>query len=294
MSAKPNRTHHYATPDMAEIVGHQDIVFLVLDALRYDVAEAEMKGRRLPNFAKLFPDGWERRHSPGSFTFPAHQAFFAGFLPTPSDPEVSAERMFAADFSGSETSGGRTYCFDTPDVVSGLAAIGYQTTCIGGVGFFNRRTALSCVLPDLFDESHWSEQMGVTGRDSTALQFALAAEKLADLRNDQKTFLFINISAIHQPNWFYKAAESGESTLGSGSDDLTTHAAALRRVDAELSVLVGAIRARPNGALLIVCSDHGTLYGEDGFEGHRVGHEAVFTVPYAHRVIEGSSISAGL
>ena len=30
----------------------------------------------------------------------------------------------------------------------------------------------------------------------------------------------------------------------------------------------------------IVCSDHGTAYGEDGYTGHRIGHEVVWTVPY--------------
>ena len=36
---------------------------------------------------------------------------------------------------------------------------------------------------------------------------------------------------------------------------------------------------------LIACSDHGTLYGEQGFTGHRVGHPAVWTVPYAQAMI---------
>jgi hypothetical protein len=28
-------------------------------------------------------------------------------------------------------------------------------------------------------------------------------------------------------------------------------------------------------------SDHGTLFGEEGWTGHRIGHPAVWTVPYA-------------
>jgi hypothetical protein len=34
-----------------------------------------------------------------------------------------------------------------------------------------------------------------------------------------------------------------------------------------------------------MCSDHGTAYGEDGHHGHRVGHDVVWTVPYAQFVI---------
>jgi hypothetical protein len=36
---------------------------------------------------------------------------------------------------------------------------------------------------------------------------------------------------------------------------------------------------------VIICSDHGTLYGEDGHVGHRVAHPAVWTVPYAEFVL---------
>ena len=31
----------------------------------------------------------------------------------------------------------------------------------------------------------------------------------------------------------------------------------------------------------VMCCDHGTAYGEDGYHGHRVAHEVVWTVPYA-------------
>jgi len=32
----------------------------------------------------------------------------------------------------------------------------------------------------------------------------------------------------------------------------------------------------------IICSDHGTAYGEDGHWGHRNGHSTVMEVPYVH------------
>lgn len=36
---------------------------------------------------------------------------------------------------------------------------------------------------------------------------------------------------------------------------------------------------------VIVCSDHGTAYGEAGHTGHRIGHEVVWTVPYGEFVL---------
>ena len=258
--------------NMNSLIGTHDLVWIVLDALRYDVAGQEMSAGRTPNLAALFPGGWQMSHSPGSFTFPAHQAFFAGFLPTPADPTEDRTRLFAARFAGSETTGEGTVVFDEADVVHGLAARGYHTLCIGGVGFFNGQTALSRVLPGYFAESHWSEETGVTHPDSTRIQFSLAAQRLAELPSTQRVFLFINVSAIHQPNCHYLP--------GAASDDLHTHAAALRYVDSQIPILTEALKRR-GPAHLLVLSDHGTLYGEDGFTGHRAGHPDIYTVPCA-------------
>jgi len=75
--------------DMRRVVGTHDIALITLDTLRFDVATAEMARGRTPNLARLF-GAWEERHSPSSFTFAAHMAFFAGFLPTrASSPRAS-------------------------------------------------------------------------------------------------------------------------------------------------------------------------------------------------------------
>jgi arylsulfatase A-like enzyme len=104
---------------------------------------------------------------------------------------------------------------------------------------------------------------------------------VAGVPHDKRLFLFLNISALHQPNWFHLPKESRESR----EDSLASHAAALEYVDAELAALFEALR-RPS--FVIVCSDHGTAYGEDGYTGHRLGHEVVWTVPYAEFFLEGT------
>ncbi len=134
---------------MKQYIPTHDIVLLTFDTLRYDVACAEWASGGTPTLRALLPQGWQERHSPGSFTYAAHQAMFAGFMPTPAMPGPHA-RLFAARFAGSETTVDQTFVFDAPEIVTGLAQVGYRTICIGGVGFFNRQTALSCVLPDLF------------------------------------------------------------------------------------------------------------------------------------------------
>ena len=268
--------------DMNQLCASHDVLLLVLDTLRFDVADAEWKAGRTPNLSRLLPHGWEARHSPGSFTYAAHQAFFAGFLPTPARPGPLHTRPFAARFAGSETTGPETKIFDAPDVVTGLRAEGWRTICIGGVGFFNRLTPLGRVLPDLFEEAHWEPRFGVTERESTRHQFELAAELLR--QSGQPAFLFINVSALHQPNYFYLKAE--------GPDTIESHAAALRYVDAQLPVLVHALSSKQRPTFCILTSDHGTTYGEDGWTGHRLAHPHVWTVPYGETIVSNKGVAA--
>ena len=268
-----------------DLIGSHDVLFITLDTLRHDVACEALSSGRTPVLQALLPgEAWERRHTSSSFTYGAHHAFFAGFLPTPTRPGIHP-RLFAASFPGSETTVPETYVFEEADLVSGLRSAGYHTICIGGVGFFNRQTSLGSVLPDLFDESHWSPELGVTERRSTENQVALALDRLERFvrrDRDRPVFLFLNVSALHQPNRFY--------VEGAREDTRATQAAALEYVDRSLAPLFDAFKKRAS-TLCIVCSDHGTAYGEDGYEGHRVGHEVVWTVPYAEFVLQRESSS---
>jgi hypothetical protein len=262
------------TLDMNAVVGTHDILFVTLDTLRLDVAERALDEGRTPHLAAVLPGGrWERRHTPGSFTYAAHQSFFAGFLPTPARPGRHP-RLFALRFEGSETISPSTCVLDSSDIVSGLAARGYHTACVGGVGFFNKKNPLGCVLPGLFAESHWSPHLGVTDPRSTENQVRLACEILE--RTPGRVFLYLNISALHQPNHFYLP--------GTERDTLESHAAALAYVDSQLPPLFAAFRRRgPTLALLM--SDHGTAYGDDGYRGHRLAHPSVWDVPYGEAIL---------
>ncbi|GAA3426164.1 STM4013/SEN3800 family hydrolase [Streptosporangium nondiastaticum] len=261
-----------ATRDMNAIVGSHDLLLVTLDTLRYDVADELIRAGRLPTLARALPGGrWERRHSPGSFTYAAHAAILAGFLPTPAAPGPHP-RLFAAAFPGSETTAEGTWVFDAADLPGGLARAGYHTVCVGGVGFFNKLTPLGSALPGLFAESHWEPAFGVTSPTSFEAQIECAERAVRGARGP--VFLFVNVSALHQPNWFHLPGAAREH-----GDDLRSHAAALEYVDRHIGRLFALMSARRPG-FAIVCSDHGTAYGDDGYVGHRIGHEAVWTVPY--------------
>lgn len=180
----------------------------------------------------------------------------------------------AARFPGSETTSDETWVFDAADLPTGLAKAGYHTVCVGGVGFFNGLTLLGSALPSLFAERHWEPRFGVTDPKSLDYQIDRVDAVLAGLSASQRLFLLLNVSALHQPNKHYLPGASGDS--------LATHGAALEYVDSRIGRLFSSLR-RPS--FVIICSDHGTAYGEDGHTGHRVGHEAVWTVPYGEFIL---------
>ena len=259
-----------------QIVGTHDVLFVTFDTLRYDVAVECLATGRTPFLGSILPQQkWEQRHTPGSFTYSAHHAFFAGFLPTPTTPG-SHPRLFAAEFPGSETTSATTFVYDAPTWIEGLGQLNYHTICIGGVGFFNRQTALSRVLPDTFDESHWSPEMGVTSPDSTRKQVELACQRITETERNQRLLLFLNVSAIHQPNCIFAS--------GADRDSKSTQAAALEYVDRCIPPMFAALQQRSD-VLCVLCSDHGTAYGEQGYHGHRISHPVVWTVPYAEFIM---------
>lgn len=260
---------------MLNHIGRSDILFVTLDTLRYDVAQALFHSGHLPNLAACLPgDGWECRHSPATFTYAAHHAFFAGFLPTPIRPGIHP-RLFASEFGGSETTSEQTFVFPEATLPQALSRIGYHTICVGGTGFFNPENALGRILPGLFDESHWSKSLGVADRDSASNQVDCAVDAIRR-QSEKRVFCFVNFSAIHQPNWFYRS----DVPPLDGRDSIASHADALIEIDRRLPRLLQCLRDR--GSLFaIFCSDHGTAYGEDNYWGHRIAHPVVWEVPYA-------------
>lgn len=274
-------------PSLAAHVPGADIVWIVLDTLRFDVAQAAHEAGETPALsAWLPPGGWEERHAPGSFTYASHHAMFAGFLPTPLDPGPH-QRPLALAFAGATTIGEGSLVLDGASVPEGLAALGYRTVCVGGVGFFNPEQPLGRVLPGMFGESHWAPELGVADRASAEHQVSRCVNVVSSTELATPLFLFVNVSALHQPNWFY------DPDAEPGVDTLRSHRCALAAVDRALPPLVDALQRRAERrdrpCHVMICSDHGTAYGEDGHMGHRVALPCVWTVPFAEVWVAGRS-----
>ncbi|MEU1630378.1 STM4013/SEN3800 family hydrolase [Streptomyces sp. NPDC020096] len=261
------------------VIGSHHVLFITFDSLRYDVARAAMYAGHTPNLAAVVPNGrWEQRHTQGSFTLPAHMAFFSGFLPVPSNPDRPG-RLLACRAIRGTTITNRTFVFDAPDIVTGFAELGYRTVCVGGVGFFSKATKLGSVFPKLFLESYWGSELGASSPDSTRRQVDRALRVLKEQSPDQRLFLFMNVTATHTPHHPY--------LTGATEDSWESQWEALSYADDELQVLFEALPSL-GPWLVIMCADHGEAFGEDGYHGHGVAHPSVWTVPYAETVIPTS------
>lgn len=257
--------------DFGAAFGQRDFFLLILDALRFDVASHALVAGQIPNLASLLAHGWEMRHAVGTFTLPAHEAMFAGFFPTPPTPGPHP-RPIALRFAGSRSIDARTLVLDGPSLPSAYAAAGYRTLCFGGVGYFDPKSPLGGQLVRDFSEAYWSRTTGVTSRSAPRSQFRQIAERLAQIPATERVFLCINAAATHPPTRIFMA--------GAPTETPETQCAALLAIDRHLPLLLEALRTR-GGAAGIVCSDHGTCFGEDGFVGHRCAHPLVMNVPYA-------------
>ena len=261
--------------DMRQVVGVKDILFLCLDTLRYDAAMQEEEAGNTPVLNRY--GSWEKRQAPGNFTYPSHHAMFAGFLPCPFGAKSLADREMLF-FPRQIGMGGKTpegaFAFSGSTIMEGLEKEGYDTWCVGGVAFFDKRTELGRVFPGYFEKSYWNPSFACPVKGSTANQVDFILKRIAGAEPGRRIFLYLNVDAIHYPNYFYLD--------GAADDSLESHRAALRYVDGQLGRLFEGWKQLRGGGFVICCSDHGTCYGEDGCQFHGINHPAVNTVPYKH------------
>ena len=270
-----SRGQRQPSVDMNQVVGKMDILLVCLDTLRYDVAAKEEAQGTTPVLNRY--GFWKKCQAPGNFTWPSHHAMFAGFLPADCDAKNLADRemlFFPKQIGMGKKAPRGAYGFSGGTIMEGLEKEGYDTWCVGGVSFFDKRSDLGKVFPGYFRKSYWNPSFGCGVKDSTKNQVDFILKKLDGADPEQNIFIYLNVDAIHYPNYFYLE--------GSSYDTAASHGAALRYVDGELGRLFDRWKEKRGETFVICCSDHGTCYGEDGCQFHGINHPIVNTVPYKH------------
>jgi hypothetical protein len=255
-------------------VNPESVLFITLDSCRHDTFEAA----DAPNLKACGPV--HRAQAPAHFTYGSHAAMFVGFTPGVAEqtrPFLNPKyaRLFRLRHAGHSGFGQAGFVVDGDNIVDGFRRAGYATLGVAAMGWFNPETSISRVL------RHGFEAFRFVGSEGIRLQIDWLEEQIA-MAGDRPVFAFMNIGETHVPYHHEGAAWSAEDnpcvpfqTVDRSDDCRHRQRACLEYVDAQL----GPLLRRFDQATVVICSDHGDCWGEDGLWEHGISHEKTLTVP---------------
>jgi len=259
----------------------ESIVVITLDSLRYDVA---MKAKT-PNLNSLFEltvsKKWVKVGSHGTYSLPSHISMFhSGMFPCDNRERVMApfnrdkEKLFKAQLKWERTTKAK---FPTPaaeNVVKGFEKLGYRTVGIGGVHWFNDDFLTSKIWGKYyFKEFYWDKRFSENDFKSIDNQIRLI-ESLELRKGKDPLFFFLNISVTHKPYLGHGESKEGQRK-------------ALEEFDQKIPKLLSVL---PSKYHLLILSDHGECFGENGLWGHGFYHPKVMEIPFNYGFIKSKDI----
>lgn len=262
-----------------------NLVVVVLDSLRHDA----WAPARTSNLDRLGPV--QRRWSYASWTAPSHYNFVMGLMPHDSPTHVYASEHYKQDFERyRDRLGIDTFEFRSLlphlNLPQYLQSRGYQTGARVSMPVLNPATPISNGFDDY--------QLMPRHND-----FAAMLETI-EFTPDQPSYWLLNVGETHYPyatpdedpsDWPRISGlhgvlrrigddEDGEPFF----DDAQLAELRQRQVDALSYVdeVIGSLYDRvPRNTWIVVTSDHGELFGEDGYFGHGpIMHPKVLEVPF--------------
>jgi hypothetical protein len=263
------------------------LVVVVLDSCRFDTF-LEARPRSLARLGEI-----ERRWSYASWTSPSHFNLLMGLLPHRSPKGVFASDVYRGEYRRfEERLGIEGVSFSAmlphlwlPELLQGL---GYRTEARVSLPVLNPATPINRA----FDRYELMERHN----DMAAMLPTLPSF-------DQPTFLLLNVGETHYPyalshepseRWPKVHGVHGvlaHATAGSPSpfdpqqlsELRARQVAAVRYLDDVIDALFTRL---PKPTWVVVTSDHGELFGEDGFFGHGpILHDKVLEVPFVEGLL---------
>ena len=278
-----------------------NIVFIVFDSCRWDAYQAAST----PNLDRI--GRAEKRYSYASWTSPSHYTFLMGMVPHKSPKGVFASNVYRDEFALWSRR------LNVPDVEFAkfvpqlslphfLRSQGYRTEGVVSLPVLNPTTNLSVGF-DRYELAPGHNDLGIIldGADDFAR---------IEPPKDQPTFYFLNTGETHYPyllpgetaddlphisgvHGVFKHLDDflknpSEFLEGRKQDEFFTPEQFKAFYDKQvacvehLDAVIGRFMDRcPQNTYFMIMSDHGELFGEDGYFGHGpIFHEKVFEVFY--------------
>ena len=267
-----------------------NVLFVTFDSLRWDVFEAA----HVPFLKSL--GAWKKAYTQGTFTLPAHMAFYMGKLPQAVDGtdyyDSSPTRILPDGrltrrtqlwgLVGTEASRfqhpGRTL-LQGESIIHGYRKRGYLTLGTGAVNWFNPQTPAGRHLSRPFHRFRFFAEDGFSFRESAPSQVAWVEKESRRSRRffrRRPVFAFVNFGETHHPFTYRGCSwDRTSNPYGNQKSCLERQQRCFEYLDAYAERLVSALEPCD----LVLCADHGEALGEDGLWGHGFFHRKVMEVP---------------
>lgn len=272
------------TPDRpAPPPGARDLVVVVLDSLRWDAAVAS----EWTCATELGP--LERRHSYASWTAPSHYNLLMGLLPHEGPVGVHAAEVYRHEYRRY----GERLGADGVDVSKLLPSLFLPSYLRNHLGY---RTHARVSMPVLNPTTAINRDFDSFELMPNHREFGAMVEQLT-FDDERPSFWLLNVGETHYPyavpgddtsTWPHLPGVHG--VVRGAGDDLGFFTQAeldeLRGLQVRAAHYADRVVGRlldvvPPGTWVVVTSDHGELFGEDGCFGHGpFTHEKVFEVPF--------------
>ena len=272
---------------------NSDVLFISLDSCRYDTFYSSWRASCLPNISSVGPV--HKAQSPSYFTYGSHSSFWMGFTPgvaCSNQPWLNpkAGKLFRMSYSGHVHSDqDDSFFLQGSNIVDGFRKLGYRTIGSGAVDWFNPSSDTGRILSTPFEHFYYAGNTWSLQR-----QLSWIESKLSNTPIDQPRFVFLNVGETHVPYW-HEGAEWDpwpSPCIPFGGDNCDASESSRRQrlclewVDKQLTQLISKF----SDSTILICSDHGDCWGEDGLWEHGISHPLTLTVPLVLKVC-GKSIS---
>lgn len=265
------------------------IVFIVMDSCRFDTFTMA----KTPHIDKI--GEVQKRYSYASWTAPSHYAFTMGMLPHASPQQVFASEVYKEEFALWTERTGIDINFKNflPELSlpSVLQKLGYKTVARVSMPVLNRFTLLN----KYFDDYKLMDNHNDFASMVTEMTFPA----------EHPHYYFLNLGETHYPymlngenlphisgvHGVFKSLDKQAGAVKNSDDEFfnadqmkSLHNQQVKCVEYVDDLFGQLIEKVPKNTYFIITSDHGELFGEDGYFGHGpIMHEKCFEVP----LIEG-------
>lgn len=272
--------------------GARNLVIVVFDSCRYDSWVAAAPAT-LGTLGTL-----ERRWSYASWTAPSHYNLLMGLLPHSSPTHVYASEYYKNDFLRySERLGvsGIEFKRLLPSIFLPTFlrnTVGYQTHAMVSMPVLNRHTPINRdfdtyeLMPKHNDLSAMLDRMRFSDERPSFYLLNTGETHYPYALPGEDPSLWPRISGAHG---VLKRLDSEDESEPQFFDERALaelrerQIAAVRYLDGVMARLFDLV---PRDTWVIVTSDHGELFGEEGYFGHGpVAHEKVFEVPFIEGLV---------